>query len=359
MPEEDPAMTDALLDDPGALLAREAALRASGGSLRMRDAAAALGVPEAALVDARRGSGAAVRLARPDGAEGFGRVLRRLPEVGPVMALTRNAVAVHEEVGRFAQPAIDGALGQVVGEIDLRLFLQHWQHGYALTEGGLTSLQFFDPAGTAIHKVYRRDGSDGAAFERIVADFADPDPAPAQFRAMVPPTAERPDAEVDVAGLRDAWRELRQTNLFFGLMRRFDVTRAQAMRLAGPEFARPVPAATARALLEGAASARIPLLVFVGNRGCLQVHVGPVQRVEMVGPWLNVLDPGYNLHLRTDLVTSAYVARKTSVQGPVHSLELYDAGGEVVAQMFGDRPPQGEERADWRALVTGLDKGPA
>lgn len=36
---------------PGALLAREAELR-EGGSYRMRDAAAALGVPEVALVEA-------------------------------------------------------------------------------------------------------------------------------------------------------------------------------------------------------------------------------------------------------------------------------------------------------------------
>ena len=45
-----------------------------------------------------------------------------------------------------------------------------------------------------------------------------------------------------MAGLRAAWGALKQTNLFFGLMRQFGVTRAQAMRLAGPEFARAVPA---------------------------------------------------------------------------------------------------------------------
>ena len=95
-------------------------------------------------------------------------------------------------------------------------------------------------------------------------------------------------------------------------------------------------------------------MVFVGNRGCLQIHAGPVRRVEMVGPWLNVLDPGFNLHLREDRVTAAWVARKPSGHGDIHSLELYDASGEVVAQIFGHRPPQGREREDWRALVTGL-----
>lgn len=336
-----------------ALLAREAALRAGGASPRMRDAAEALGVPEAALVEARRATGAAVRLRRPDEPEGFGRVLERLPEAGVVMALTRNATAVHEKVGRFAPPAIDGALGQVVGDVDLRLFLQHWRYGYALTEGQHRSLQFFDAAGTAIHKVYRRPESDGDAFERIVSDFADDQAAPAAFEPVAV-ASERPDAEVDVAGLREAWGGLRQTNLFFGLMRQFAVTRAQAMRLAGPAFARPVPAAAAGTVLEGAAAGEIPVLVFVGNRGCLQIHGGPVRRVERVGPWLNVLDPGFNLHLREDRVTAAYVARKPSVHGEIHALELYDSSGEVVLQVFGDRPPQGPERADWRALVTGI-----
>ena len=95
-------------------------------------------------------------------------------------------------------------------------------------------------------------------------------------------------------------------------------------------------------------------MVFVGNPGCLQIHSGPVHRVEPVGPWLNVLDPTFNLHLREDRVAAAWVVRKPSANGDIHSLELYDASGELAAQFFGHRPPRGEERADWRALVTGL-----
>jgi putative hemin transport protein len=344
-------MTDAAFDDPDALLAREATLRQGNGNLRMRDAAAALGVPEAALVEARRRTGAAVRLARPEAAEGFGRLLARLPEAGELMALTRNEVAVHEKVGRYAAPAIDGTLGQVVGDIDLRLFLQHWRFGYALTEAGLESLQFFDAAGGAVHKVYRREATDAAALAGIVADFADPGAAPARFEPAPAPRPERPDAEVDVVGLRAAWAGLRQTNMFFALIRRFGVTRAQAMRLAGPDFARPVGPSATRSVLEGAAENGLPVMVFVGNHGCLQIHSGKVHRIETVGPWLNVLDPGFDLHLREDLVAASYVVRKPSAHGDIHALELYDASGEVAVQIFGHRPPQGQERADWRALL--------
>ena len=95
-------------------------------------------------------------------------------------------------------------------------------------------------------------------------------------------------------------------------------------------------------------------MVFVGNPGCVQIHSGPVHRIEVVGPWLNVLDPRFNLHLRQDLVASAAVVRKPSVHGDIHALELFDAAGEIAVQFFGTRPPQGQERPDWRALVTAL-----
>jgi putative hemin transport protein len=212
-------VTEALvIDDPDALLAREAALPAG---LRMRDAAAALGVPEAALVEARRRTGAALRLRRPEAPEGFGAVLARLPDAGKVMALTRNEACVHEKHGRYAPPDFHGAMGQVVGEIDLRLFTQHWHFGYALSEdtrsGPRRSLQFFDAFGTAIHKVYATAATDGAAFERLVEAATDPDAAPAAFAPAPPPEPERPDPAIDVAGLRAAWDGLEHIHAFFGL----------------------------------------------------------------------------------------------------------------------------------------------
>lgn len=356
-------MPDAALAVPADLLEREADLRARTGGLRMRDAAAALGVPEAALLEARRATGAAARLARPDGPAGFGAVLARLPDAGEVMALTRNAACVHELHGRFAAPEIEGGMGQVVGEIDLRLFLRHWAFGYALDEetrsGRRRSLQFFDAAGTAIHKVYATDATDRPAFERIVADARDPDAAPARFAPVAAPAPERPDAEVDVGGLVAAWEALAHTHEFFLLMRRFGVGRAQAMRLAGPERARPLSPDAARTALEAAAAAAIPVMVFVGNPGCVQIHSGPVHRIETVGPWLNVLDPRFNLHLRTDRVAGAWAVRKPSVNGAIHSVELYDAAGELACQVFGHRRAGGTERADWRALVAGLPSGEA
>ncbi|HMR51846.1 MAG TPA: ChuX/HutX family heme-like substrate-binding protein [Amaricoccus sp.] len=347
-----------VIDRPEELLAREAALRNERGRLRMRDAAAALGVPEAALVEARRATGAALRLARPDAREGYGALLAGLPAAGEVMALTRNESCVIETHGRFDAPEFQGAMGQVVGEIDLRLFTGRWAHAYLLEEetpaGPRRSLQFFDGAGLAMLKVYATAATDAAAFRSAADAASDAGAAPARFEAPPTPAAARPDAAIDAAGLRAAWDGLGHTHEFFGLLRRFDVGRAQAMRLAGPERARPAPRAAMREALSRAAAGALPVMVFVGNPGCVQIRSGTVERIETMGPWLNVLDPRFNLHLREDRIAEAFVVRKPSVNGDIHSLELYDEGGEVIVQVFGLRRAGERERADWRALVTGL-----
>jgi putative hemin transport protein len=320
----------------------------------MRDAAAALGVPEAALLEALRPGGSVVRLRAP-----FADLLRRMPAAGEVLALTRNDACVIESRGTFAPPAIEGGMGQVVGAIDLRLFLRNWRHGYAHREetasGPRTGLLFFDAAGTAVHKIY----GPTPALAPIVADFSDPDAAPADFTASafvpIPDAAsERPDAEIDRAGLLAAWAGLEHTHEFVGLLRRFGVSRLQAMRLAAPDFARPVGAGAARAVLGAVSGGAMPVMVFVGNPGCVQIHSGLVHRVEVVGPWLNVLDPSFDLHLREDRIVSAWIVRKPSVNGDIHALELYDAAGGVACQIFGQRLAGETEREDWRTLVAAV-----
>src|SRR3546814_12674607 len=63
-------------------------------------------------------------------------------------------------------------------------------------------------------------------------------------------------------------------------------------------------------------------------------HTGPVTTLKQVGPWFNVLDPGFNLHLRDGDITEAWVVRKPTRDGLVTALEVYDAEGRQIAQML-------------------------
>src|SRR3982751_5753487 len=138
------------------LAARWNILRGEKPALRIRDAAATLGVSEAELVALGVG-----QTATPLTADWRG-ILNDMPSVGRVMCLTRNEHCVHERHGRFEDVQMTGPHGLVLGpDIDLRLFLGSWKHGFAVREplksGERLSLQFFDGTGEAVHKIYATD----------------------------------------------------------------------------------------------------------------------------------------------------------------------------------------------------------
>ena len=40
---------------------------------------------------------------------------------------------------------------------------------------------------------------------------------------------EKPDTDIDVAGFQEAWETLKDTHAFFGMLKKFGVTRTQAL----------------------------------------------------------------------------------------------------------------------------------
>ncbi|HEY0178742.1 MAG TPA: ChuX/HutX family heme-like substrate-binding protein, partial [Dokdonella sp.] len=334
-------------------------LRAEEPGLRARDLAERLGVGEGELVASRCGDG----VTRLDGP--WPDLIRELPALGRVMVLTRNDHCVHEKKGEFGNVEIGGAMGLVLnGAVDLRLFLKHWKHGFAVVEDvrgrTLESLQFFDADGCAVHKVYRIDGGDEAAWRALVTRRRSADQTPAM---QVEPVPERlphrlEDRDVDVDALRAGWRRMRDPHDFFDLLKKQRVTRTQALGLVGAEFARRVAGTAIGRVLDAAAASGLSLMVFVGSPGVVQIHTGPVRTIKRAGPWLNVLDEDFNLHLREDRIAESWIVKKPSPDGVVTSLELYDARGAQIAQVFGKRKPGTPELADWRALATASRASP-
>ncbi len=321
--------------------------------LRHRDAAAELGVSEGEALAAFVGE----HVVRLDAR--LIDIFEAMPSLGEVMVLTRNHAAVHEKVGAFAKMNRNGQVGLTLGAIDLRIFYAKWVSAFAVREvyddGVRESLQFFDAQGVAITKVFLRDASDHVAFDALVERHtANPQVAGLAIEAASVAEVPRPDAQIDVAGLRAAWAAMTDTHEFFDLLRRFGAARLQALRLAGPDLAYALERDAISALLNDAASTQLPIMVFVGNPGMIQIHTGPVRTIRAMGPWLNVLDPGFNLHLRADLVAHAWVVRKPTSDGHVTSVELYDAAGENIAMLFGERKPGHAELESWREAVARL-----
>ncbi|WP_153101958.1 hemin-degrading factor [Paraburkholderia hayleyella] len=322
--------------------------------LRNREAAHALGISEGEALAAFVGD-EVIRL-EPR----FIEIMEEIPQLGAVMALTRNEAAVHEKDGPYEKMSHDGMVGLALGEhIDLRIFYHSWASGFAVLEdtprGKQKSLQFFDTHGHAVHKIYLREHSNHAAFDELVQRWRMADQVGGLSVVPAPEaTALKPDGEVDVAAFHAEWDAMTDTHQFFGVLRKFGLARTQALRLAPRSYAQEVANDELQGLLESAAQIALPIMVFVGNRGMIQIHGGPVKNIRVMDNWLNVLDPGFNLHLRQDLVASTWVVRKPTSDGIVTSLELFDANGENIAMLFGVRKPGEPELEGWRDLIAGL-----
>ncbi|MDN6856013.1 ChuX/HutX family heme-like substrate-binding protein [Pseudomonas sp. CAN2814] len=329
------------------------ALRAEKPRLRARDAAQHLDVSEAELTASRLGVDA-VRL-RTDWAE----LLPALGELGQIMALTRNEHCVHERKGPYRDVTVsaNGQMGLVVSpDIDLRLFLGGWASAFAISEetahGTQRSIQVFDRQGTAVHKVFLTEQSDLAAWDPLVRGFtAAEQSAELDLTALEPKAAPLADGEIEVAALREGWAALKDTHHFFALLKKHQVQRTQALRLAGREWAEPLTTAELPRLLEAAGERQVPIMLFVGNAHCIQIHTGTVNNLKWMDDWFNVLDPLFNLHLKTPGVTELWRVRKPSSDGVVTSWEAFDANGELVLQVFGARKPGVPELESWRELA--------
>lgn len=319
-------------DTPSPEMIRTARLDAP--KLRDRDLAVRLGISEGHLVAAHVGRG--VTRISPE----MDRLIPALNRLGEVMALTRNESCVIEKVGTY-----DGYRGGqhaalvVNGEIDLRLFPRHWAHGFAvekLTETGLRqSIQIFDAAGDAVHKVYLRETSVVEEWDGLIEGLRVQDQGQTlntePFSRTEPAKGDPDQAD----RLRAKWDKMTDTHQFMMMVRKLKMNRLGAYRIAGAPYVRPLALDTVETLLTRAADTALPIMAFVGNAGCIEIHTGPIRTLKPMGPWLNVLDARFNLHLRSDHIAEVWQVTKSTRRGDAVSVEAFDKDGMLIVQLFG------------------------
>ncbi len=329
------------------------ALKAENPHLRIRNAAAQLAVSEAELLATSIGEG--VTLLKPE----FKDILTEAEQLGKVMALTRNEECVHERKGTYLNGDFSSPHAQLfVGEdIDLRIFLNHWKFAFGVVEGDRKSLQFFGKDGLALHKIYLTKDSNEAAFDGIVEKFkADDQNSALELENIAPKAEEKSDADIDVEGFQKSWTELKDTHDFFMMTRKFGVSRTQALRLAPEGFAKKIDSSKVVNVLEDASEKQLPIMIFVGNRGIIQIHTGNVKKTMWHQQWFNVMDPDFNLHLDVTKIAEAWIVKKPTEDGEVTAIEVFNKEGDFIVQFFGKRKPGIPELQEWKDLVSDLEK---
>lgn len=315
---------------------------------RIREAAKQLGVTEADLVSVSSNN----ILLRPD----FTSILNNIHTLGEVMALTRNDHAVHERKGIYSKATFHSQIGLITNpDIDLRLFMHDWKFVFAVNENERESIQFFDRFGDAIHKIYLTDKSNHDAYTSLIEKYKED---VNNIKVELKPfnaSVEKLDEDIDVEGFQTEWKNLKDTHDFFGMLKKYGISRRQSMRVAPKGFTLQLSNNQAETLLNLVSSSGIDFMVFVGNNSCLQIHTDKATKVVRTGPWINVLDPMFNLHLNDQAIDSLWMVRKPTNLGLVHSIEAFDRDGNLIIQFFGKRKPSIPENEDWRKLVKELE----
>jgi len=327
--------------------------RNTNPKLRDRDFAEQFQISEAQLVAAYCGAG--VTRIRAD----IEQVFPRLAALGEVMALTRNRSCVIEKVGRYENfQAGKHASMVLTDDIDLRLFPRHFVSAFAVEResetGTRRALQFFDAAGDAVHKIHLRPNSDLEAWHTLVADLALEEQSDhLQVSARLPAEAAKGDP-ARAAQLRRDWASMTDTHQFRAMTSRLKMNRLGAYRLAGAPLTRALAPEAVDLALQALAGSGTEVMIFVGNMGCIEIHGGPVQTLRAMGPWQNILDPGFDLHLRLDHIAEVWAVSKPTRQGKALSLEAFDADGGLILQIFGRRGKSKDHRPAWEAILDSL-----
>ena len=307
------------LGSESGLAARWRQLRDVDPSLSLATAAYRLDVVEADLVAALCGEGV-LRLDRP-----FGDVLRILPSLGRVRAVTRNAYAAIETRGVYPAPEV-GCAG-VAGEIGARFFLEHWEYGYALDASiapdGDSALVFYDERGRHVHEVYAETETRRDVLARLVDIHASFSQAPGEEIHVASPRMLAPRTDLS------AW--LRQA-----------------------EDARPVALSSLAELLDDVRREALPVSLAVRSPGVVQRFSGLMHDVSEEGATVVVEAPWVRVCVTPKGIAEAWVVRTPSLDGPATSLELLDASATVFLSVAGARWPGTPEPSPWRELLERL-----
>ncbi|TDB63120.1 hemin-degrading factor [Photorhabdus khanii] len=326
-----------------------------------RDLAAYLNVSEGELLHSRVGIDAKrLDIDAPT-------LLEELVVVGETKAITRNDFAVHEQIGRYENTRFSSHAGLILNprELDLRIFFDHWSSVFYLVEpakkGMRHSIQFFDRQGDALHKIYATDNTDMVAWEALIEKYQTEE-NPALVITPVEKTNHSTITHELKAQLDKEWRAMTDVHQFFIMLKRHNLSRQQIFDAVPDDLAYRVENSALNELINTAYSDQNEIMIFVSNPGCVQIFTGklerlmPYQEENSDQKWINIFNRNFTLHLIESAIAESWVTRKPTSDGFVTSLELFDANGNQIAQLFGQRTEGTPEQTQWREQVAALPK---
>ncbi|MDO4641779.1 MAG: ChuX/HutX family heme-like substrate-binding protein [Neisseria sp.] len=290
-------------------------------------------------------------------------VVLKLNTLGLVQCVVRNSVCVHEKKGIYENVSMAPTSGIAlnIGGIDLRIFPARWHHILAVTTQDKDkisrSVQFYDEFGVCIQKVFLREDGKETEWHALIDAFrteGKPEFQTGELPPVIATPALSPEKEIS---FQERWQELKDVHHFSGLLETFDIDRQTAYRHAPAGSTRQLSHEAWQQALEAACEHNIEIMIFVGNRGIVQIQTGLLHNIVRARGYLNVLDgkeEGFSMHLNDEGIVETWVVRRPIRDGFVTCLEGFDSRRKTVIQIFGKRQEGEPELAAWREITDNL-----
>ncbi|MBQ0330450.1 hemin-degrading factor [Providencia rettgeri] len=325
-----------------------------------REIAAQLNISEAQLLHCRVGQDNVQRLSgkMPD-------ILQSLASIGVAKGVTRNEYAVNIQIGQYDNARLSSHVGLFLNPraLDLRMFFAQWRSAFSLveetTEGLCHSIQFFDKHGDALHKVFTTKSTNLDAWQTLIKQYITSENRPLTIHEVKPFSERSIDREL-AQKLEQEWRNMTDVHQFFTILKNNNLSRQQVFRVVSRKLAWQVPRSALSGLLSLAHQAQNEIMLFVGNRGCVQIFTGKISEITSLTVentqthWLNIIGPNCKLHIIENGIAECWVTRKPTKDGFVTSLEVFDTQGNQIIQMYGQRTEGTPEQDEWCKQVLAL-----
>ena len=272
---------------------------------------------------------------------------------GAIRATTESGGITIEQSGSVGDYNLrgEGTIGSVVqDDLDLRFLFRHWAGG--LVHPAHTTVDFIDTTGAICVSLHAADDTARATIETVAERFAGP---PLEVPAVPAPRPAKADSDVDTDALLADWRAMQNVHHFEAIIGKHGIGRLQAMRLVGSEFARELSTEAFGALLDRLDDGTQEIMVFVANRGMVQIYSGPAGNKKRAGHGWEIESGTSKVYVPDKALHGLWLVHKPTAAGIITSLEFVrEDSDQSVASIFGRHPHGDAQPPEWLALLESL-----
>jgi putative heme degradation protein len=243
------------------------------------------------------------------------------------------------------------------GPIDLRLRSSSWHRLFLVHEGeaaGACGLLITDVEGLPCWFIGGADAESRADLLRsVTACRRIRHPLPRTPGTCLPPPLPANIREPLVEG----WARMRNTHQFEPMLRHLGIYSLRAIQAVSGRFSQVLAVADLHRAAESMLDAGRPFYAFVANRAAIQIQACCPSAIEY-DPGTAMTLFGESVWTGVDLaaIAEVWLVQRRSAEGPVHSIEAYDAVGHPVVRLLGWRPAGAQEDQAWRHFIDGIQK---